>query len=179
MKTTTSQSDLAGDNSKAIGGAMFSALFKGCLFVAVCWSAACVPPDGGWQSQPGWQAQQQPAAAHDDAESYDDTEHFFDEGSASGYGGDGGGGGGGGYGADSSGGGGGGGSSWSCKASATFVNDGPIQAMGAGNSRDEAHNHALSNCNAIFNTTMSTDQITERNRQVETDCTVTECNHWQ
>jgi hypothetical protein len=149
---------------------MLSALFKGCLFIAVCWSAACAPPDGGWQLQPGWQGQQQAAAADDDAGSYDDTDYFFDEGSASGYGGDGDDGGGGGVG------GGGGGSSWSCKASATFTNDGPIEAMGAGNSRDEAYNHALSNCNAIFNTTMSTDQITERNRQVESDCTVTECN---
>jgi hypothetical protein len=32
---------------------------------------------------------------------------------------------------------------------------------------------------AIFNTTMSTDQITERNRVVDSDCTVTECNQWQ
>jgi hypothetical protein len=176
MKTTSSQSDLAGDNSKTIGGAMLSALFKGCLFVAVCWSAACVPPDGGWQSQPGSQGQQPPAAAYDDPGSYDDTDYSFDEGSASGYGGDGESGGGGGGGGS---GGGGGGSSWSCKASATFVNDGPIEAMGAGNSRDEAYNDAFSNCNAIFNTAMSTDQITERNRQVESDCTVTECNQWQ
>jgi hypothetical protein len=158
---------------------MFSALFKGCLFVAVCWSAACVPPDGGWQSQPGWQGQQQPAAAHDDTGSYDDTDHFVDEGSASGYGDGSGGDGDGGGGDGSGGGGGGGGSSWSCKAYATFVNDGPIEAMGAGNSREEASNNAFSNCMAIFNTTMSTDQITERNRIVESDCTVTECNQWQ
>ncbi len=157
---------------------MFSALFKGCLFVAVCWSAACVPPNGDWQSQPGSQGQQQPGAAYDDPGSHDDTDDFVDEGSASGYGGDGD--------SDSSGGdsgdgggGGGGGSSWSCKAVATFANDGPIDAMGAGNSREEASNHAFSNCTAIFNTTMLTDQITERNRIVESDCTVTECNHWQ
>ena len=160
---------------------MFSPLFKGFLFVAVCWSAACAPPTGGWQSQPGSQGQQQPAAAYDHPGSYDDTD-VFDEGSASGYGGDGDGdgdgGGGGGYGGDGSGGG-GGGSSWSCKATATFANDGPINAMGAGNSRDEAVNDAFNNCVAIFNTTMSTDQITERNRQVESDCTVSECNHWQ
>ena len=61
---------------------MFSPLFKGFLFVAVCWSAACVPPDGGRQSQPGSQAQQQPAAAYDDPGSNDDTDDFFDEGSA-------------------------------------------------------------------------------------------------
>lgn len=157
---------------------MLSALFKGCLLVAVCWSAACVPPNGGWQSQPGSQGQQQPAGSYDEGGSYDDTDDFSDEGSASGYGGDGDSGGSGGDGGDGSSGG-GGGSSWSCKASATFVNDGPIDAMGAGNSRDEASNNAFSNCMAIFNTTMSTDQITERNRQVETDCTVTECNQWQ
>jgi len=163
---------------------MFSARFKGCLFVAVCWSAACVPPNGG--SQPGWQGQQQPAAAYDDGGSYDDTDDLSDEGSASGYGGDGDGddgGGGGGGGGDGSGGdgsgGGGGGSSWSCKASATFANDGPIRAMGAGNSRDEASNDAVSNCIAIFNTTMEGDRVTERNREVESICTVTECNQWQ
>lgn len=158
---------------------MLSALFKGCLFVALCWSAGCVPPNGGWQSRPGSHEHEQPAAAYDDEESYDDTGDSFDEGSASGYGGDGDSGdgsGGDGSGGDGSG---GGGSSWSCKASATFVNDGPIEAMGAGNSRDEAANHAFSNCNAIFDTTMSTDQITERNRQVESYCTVTECNRWQ
>jgi hypothetical protein len=179
MKTTSRQSDLANDNSKAIGGAMFSALFKGCVFAAVCWSAACVPPDGGWQSQPGWQGQQQPAAAYDDAGPYDNTDYSVDEGSASGYSGDGDDGDDGSGSGGSGGGDGSGGSSWSCKAYATFVNDGPIEAMGAGNSRDEASNHALSNCNAIFNTTMSTDQITESNRQVESYCTVTECNHWQ
>lgn len=155
---------------------MLSALFRGCLFVSVCWSVACVPPNGGWQSQPGSQ-EQQPASSHDGAESYDDTDHF-DEGSASGYSGDGYGGDG--YGGDGYGGGGGegsgGGSSWSCEAAATFANDGPIHAIGAGNSRQEAADNAFSNCMAIFNTTMSTDQITERNRVVESDCTVTECN---
>ena len=156
---------------------MLSALFRGCLFTAVCWSAACVPPNGGWQPQPGSQGQQQPEAAYDDGGAYDHTNDFSDEGSASGYDGEGGGGPGGD--GPAGGGSGGGGSSWSCKASATFVNDGPINAMGAGNSRDEASNHALSNCMAIFNTTMSTDQITERNRQVESYCTVTECNQWQ
>ena len=148
---------------------MLSALFRGCLFVAACWSTACVPPNGGWQSQ----GQQEPAATYDDGGSYDDTNDSIDEGSASGYG-DREGGGSGGDGSGS-----GGGSSWSCKASATFVNDGPIDALGAGNSRQEAANNAFSNCTAIYNTTMSTDQITERNRQVETDCTVTECNQWQ
>jgi hypothetical protein len=177
MISTSSQSDLAGDNSKTIGGAMLSALFKGCLFVSVCWSVACVPPNGGWQSQPGSQEEQQPAGSYDGAGSYDDTDDF-DEGSASGYGGDDDSGDsrGGGSGGDGSG---GGGSSWSCKAYATFVNDGPIEAMGAGNSREEASNNAFSNCMAIFNTTMSTDQITERNRIVDSDCTVTECNQWE
>jgi len=156
---------------------MLSALFKGCLFVAVCWSAACVPPNGG--SQPGWQGQQQPAGSYDDAESYDDTDSSFDE-SASGYGDSGGGDGSGGDGSGGDGsGGGGGGSSWSCKASATFENDGPINAMGAGNSRDEASSDAVNNCIAIFNTQMEGDRITERNRQVESLCTVTECNQWQ
>jgi len=127
-----------------------------------------------------YEGQQQPAAAYDDGGSYDDTDDLSDEGSASGYGGDGDSGDDGGGGGDGSGGGGGGGgSSWSCKATATFANDGPINAMGAGNSRDEAVNDAFNNCVAIFNTTMSTDQITERNRVVESDCAVTECNHWQ
>lgn len=157
---------------------MRAALFQGCLLVAVSWSAACVPPNGDWQSQPGSQGQQQPAGSYGEGSSYDDTADFSGEGSATGYGGDGDSSGGGGAGGDGSSGG-GGGSSWSCKATATFVNDGPINAMGAGNSRQEASNHAFSNCMAIFNTTMSTDQITERNRQVETDCTVTECNQWQ
>ncbi|HTE55597.1 MAG TPA: hypothetical protein VK698_32305 [Kofleriaceae bacterium] len=158
---------------------MLSALLKGCLFVSVCWSVACVPPNGGWQSQPGSQEQEQPAGSYDGAGSYDETDDS-DEGSASGYGGDGDSGDDGGGGGDGSGGGGGGGgSSWSCKATATFANDGPINAMGAGNSRDEAVNDAFNNCVAIFNTTMSTDQITERNRVVESDCAVTECNHWQ
>ena len=158
---------------------MFSALFKRCLFVAVCWSAACVPPNGGWQSQPESQGQEQPGAAYDDQGSYDDTDDFPDEGSASGYGGDGDSDSSGGDGGRGGGGGGGGGSSWSCKATATFANDGPIDAMGAGNSRQEAANDAFSNCTAIFNTTMLTDQITERNRIVESDCTVTECNKWK
>jgi len=112
-----------------------------------------------------YEGQQQPAAAYDDGGSYDDTDDLSDEGSASGYGGDDGGGDGGGGdggGGDGSGGG-GGGSSWSCKAAATFVNDGPIQAMGAGNSRDEASSDAVSNCIAIYNTTMEGDRITERN----------------
>lgn len=172
---------------------MFSALFKGCLFAAVCWSAACVPPSGSWQSQPGWQGQQQPAAANDDAGSYDDTAYFFDEGPASGYGGGGGyggdgyggrgGGGGGSYGGGSGGGGsyggGGSGGSWTCDATATFVGQTPIKAMGSGSTRDDAYYNAFSDCNSLMTMTATLDESAGRGTQVVSECEVTECNQWR
>ena len=76
MKTTSSQSNLAGKYSKILGGAFRSALFTWCLGAALYWSAACaVPPNGGWQSQPESQQEQQqqpPAADDDEAAAYDE-----------------------------------------------------------------------------------------------------------
>jgi len=51
---------------------MRSALFKWCLGAAICWIAACVPPNGSWQSQPGHQYQA-PAAGYDDGNTRDDA----------------------------------------------------------------------------------------------------------
>lgn len=176
MKTTSSQSDLAGNDSKILRGAFRSALFTWCLGAALYWSAACVvPPNGGWQSQPGSQQeeQQQPPAADDDDEAaaYDE-EAFFDGTSESGYGG---GGDDSGDGSGAGGGGGGGGGSWSCKAEATLVDQSVISAIGAGDTREEASNDAFSNCHALMMTQMQTDRINDVVTQVATDCAVSDC----
>jgi hypothetical protein len=173
MKTTSSQSDLAGKYSTILGRAFRSALFTRCLGGALYWSAACVPPNGGWQSQPESQQEQQqhPAADDDEAAAYDE-EGFFDGTSESGYGG-----GGDGTGDDSGdgGGGGGGGSSWSCKAQATLVDQSVISAIGAGATRQAAADDAFSNCHALMMTQMETDRIRDEVTQVATDCTVSDC----
>lgn len=191
MKTTSSQSRLADKYAKTLGGAFRSALFTWCLGAALYWSAACVaPPNGGWQSQPGQQEQQGQQEQEQPMDSYDDEAAAYDGASASEYGGDDGGGYGGGGnsgyggGGNSGGGGGGnrgggGGSSWSCKAVATLVDQSVISAMGAGDTRGEASNHALSNCNALLTTQMSADRIRDEVTQVATDCAVTDCDQWK
>jgi hypothetical protein len=162
---------------------MLSALFKWCLFAAAtCWIAACVPPNGTWQSQPGHQGQQQSAAAYDDEAPYDD-EGSHDEGDYGGgdyggggdSGGDGDGGGSDGGGDGGSYGGGGGGKQWLCTAKATFVGDGPISATGAGNSQEEAAQDAMNNCLSLYNIETSGDYVYQQPKTVDTLCAVTEC----
>ena len=109
---------------------------------------------------------------------YGDEAAAYDGASASAYGDDDGGG----YGGGSNsggGGGGGGGSSWSCDAAATLEDQSVISAMGAGDTRDEAYNHALSNCNALMTTQMSVDRTRDEVTQVATDCAVTDCTQWK
>ena len=96
------------------------------------------------------------------AEPYDDQAAAHDEASAS-----------------KDGGGGGGGGSWTCDAVATFVGQGPIKVMGSGDTRDDAYYEAFSNCGSLMTTTMSLDEAADRGTQVDSDCTVTECNQWQ
>jgi hypothetical protein len=170
MKTTSSQSDIAGKYSKLLGGAFRSALFTWCLGAALYWSAACVPPNGGWQSQPESQQEQQqepPAADGDGAAAYE-GEALFDGTSESGYGSDG-------DGTGDGSGGGGGGSAWSCKAQATLVDQSVISAIGAGDTRQAASNDAFSNCHALVMTQMQTDRINDVVTQVATDCAVSDC----
>jgi hypothetical protein len=167
MNTTSRHSDLARDESEIIGGATRSALFKWCLGAAICWIAACVPPNERWQSQPGHQYQAPTAGHDDDGDGYDGTSPSeygdgYDGASPSEYGG----------------GHGGGGSSWTCEAMATFVGEGPIQVMGQGNTRDDAHFNAFSNCNSLMTVTSNFNEASERRTQVVSECTVTECNEW-
>ena len=134
---------------------MRSDLFKWCLGAAICWIAACAPPNGGWQSQPGHQYQ----AGHDDkGDGYDGASPSEygdgdDGASPSEYGGGDDGASPSEYGGGGDGGGGGGGGSWTCEATATFVGEGPIKTMGHGSTRDDAHFNAFSDCSSLMTVT--------------------------
>lgn len=121
------------------------------LSAALCLIAACIPPPGGYSSQPqqsGWE--QGPTATSSEGEEY---------GSSGG--------------GDSSG--------WLCTAEGRLGTsyDGSWsysteQGQGGGPTRDDAHLHALENCNSLLN--LSVTLATSEDKQLDIGtCEVTNC----